>query len=113
MFPGAKLPYGFKTFDFFERRNGVAISAKTLDTNTIARINKPELVRYQINGYINKMVDFTEDRFERLPTREMITSMELHLGIPANTSKVHMQHTMHSVNYGAMNGVKVVITKVK
>ena len=116
LFPGAKLPYGFKTFDFFKLENkvtGIAISAKTLDTNTLARIAKPETIKHTINGYINEMINFTEDHFGRFPTADMIVTKELHLAIPANTSPAHMQQITHAVNYGSMNGIKVVITKVK
>ncbi|MDR2107268.1 MAG: hypothetical protein LBO73_01970, partial [Holosporaceae bacterium] len=103
-----KLPERFKTFDFFGE--GKAISVKTLDTNTLARIAKPETVRYTVNWYINKMLDFTEYRHLKA---SKIISKELRLAIPANTSSMHMQQIMRSVQYGSDNGVKVVITKVK
>jgi hypothetical protein len=112
IFPEAKLPDRFKTFDFFEK--GTAISAKTLDTNTLSRITKPELVRYQTNSYINSMIDFTEYELEGVRlTSSQITAKELHLAIPANASPIHMQQIMHSVQYGVYNGIKVVVTKVK
>jgi filamentous hemagglutinin len=119
LFPGAKLPDRFKIFDFFRvedqvARTGTAISAKTLDTNTLARIAKPETVRHTINGYINKMLDFTEYELEKFKlTFSQITAKELHLAIPANTSAVHMQQINRSIQYGLDNGVKVFITKVK
>jgi filamentous hemagglutinin len=114
LFPGAKLPDRFKTFDFFKKATGEAISAKTLDTNTLARIARPETVRYTINGYINKMLNFTTHELEKFKlTPEMITAKELHLAIPANTSPIHMQQIEHCIQYGIDNRVKVVITKVK
>jgi hypothetical protein len=103
-----RLPPRFKTFDFFGK--GKAISVKTLDTNTLSRIANPELVRHQINGYINKMLDFTGHREIRATD---IVTKELHLAIPANTSAAHVQQIMHSVQYGIDNGIKVVITRVK
>jgi filamentous hemagglutinin len=113
-----RLPPRFKTFDFFG--DGKAISAKTLNTNTLARIANPETVRYTVNGYINKMIDFTKyNRYSRElgkvveVTRDGISSMELHLAISANTSPIHMQQIMRSVRYGADNAVKVILTKVK
>jgi hypothetical protein len=119
LFPGAKLPDRFKTFDFFRienqvARTGTAISAKTLDTNTLSRIANPNLVRYKINGYINEMLNFTEHRLEGLKlTSPQITARELHLAIPANTSPIHMQQIENCIQYGIDNKVKVVITKVK
>lgn len=110
----SQLPYGFKTLDFYGLGNGKAISAKTLDTQTLARISKPELVRYQINGYINKMIDYAGDpRYKHLAAPERITSKELHLAIPANTSQIHMEQIQRCIQYGADNGVTVLVTKVK
>jgi filamentous hemagglutinin len=112
-----RLPPKFKTFDFFDKSTRKAVSVKTLDTNTISRIANPDLVRHQVNGYINKMIDF-----ERAPYRNgtgkflensEISSKELHMAIPANTSPIHMQQIMHSVQYGVDNGVKVIVIKVK
>jgi hypothetical protein len=114
VFPGAKLPDRFKTFDFFRKKDGLAISAKTLDTNTLSKIANPGTVRYTINGYINKMINFTEYTLEKFPLdSSMITAKELHLAIPASTSPIHMQQIMRSVQHGMDNGIKVVITKVK
>ena len=114
VFKGAKLPYGFKTFDFFTE--GRAISVKTLDTNTLARIANPDLVRYTINGYINKMIDFTEYRGKL--TAADVATKELHLAIPYNVPTAEharklAEQIAHSIQYGADNGVKVIITKVK
>jgi hypothetical protein len=103
-----RLSPGFKTFDFFG--DGKAISAKTLDTNTLARIANPETVRYTVNGYINKMIDFTE--YKHLHASD-ISLKELHLAIPANTSSIHMQQIARSIDYGNLNGVKIIITKVQ
>jgi hypothetical protein len=109
-----RLPKNFKTFDFFDRENGLAISAKTLDTNTLSRIANPEMVRYTVNGYINKMVDFSGHTLEKFPlTSDMIAAKELHLAIPGNTSAIHMQQIKHCVSYGERNGVKVTVIKVK
>jgi hypothetical protein len=112
-----RLPLNFKTFDFFG--DGKAVSVKTLDTNTLARIANPETIRYQINGYINKMIDFTEHRRHNefgervLLNRSKISNMELHLAVPANTSPMHLRQIMHSVQHGVDNGVEVIVTKVK
>jgi filamentous hemagglutinin len=105
-----RLPPNFKTFDFFDRSIGKAISVKTLDTNTLARIANPETVQHQINGYINKMLDFS--KYKHIKASDII-SKELHLAVPANTSPIHMQQIMRSVEYGNLNRVKVLVTKVK
>jgi hypothetical protein len=114
LFPGAKLPDRFKTFDFFKKATGEAISVKTLDTNTLARIARPETVRYTINGYINKMLNYTGDpRHLDLVRPEAIVSKELRLAVPANMSPEHARQIMHSIQHGIDNGVKVTITKIK
>jgi filamentous hemagglutinin len=87
---------------------------KTLDTNTLSKIANPETVRYTINGYINKMVDFAGDIRCGVPLNpETIAVKELHLAIPANTSPVHMRQIEHCIQYGRDNRVKVIVTKVR
>ncbi|WP_082045735.1 MULTISPECIES: hypothetical protein [Pseudomonas] len=39
---GSLLPPNFKTFNFFDETTGIAISAKTLDTTTAAKLANPE-----------------------------------------------------------------------
>jgi filamentous hemagglutinin len=110
-----RLPPRFKTFDFFG--DGKAISVKTLDTNTLSRITDPDLIRYQINGYVNNMINFVEAPYRngtgKILRDAEISSKELLLGIPANTSPTHMQQLAESIEYGSRNGVSVVITKIK
>jgi hypothetical protein len=63
------------------------------------------------------MIDFTDapyrDGTRRVLENGVISSRELHLAIPANTSPVHMQQIMRSMQHGIDNRVKVVITRVK
>jgi filamentous hemagglutinin len=108
-----RLPPNFKTFDFFNQRTGKAISVKTIDTNTVSRIANPNLIQYQINGYINKMLDFTEYSLQGQPIRsDMILSRELQLAVPVTTNSQQMQQVMNAIEYGRLNDVSVIITKV-
>ena len=105
--PG-RLPYGFKTFDFFTK--GRAISVKTLDINTDPRNIRPQVVRYQIKGYINEMMNFKE--YQKLEATNIVKK-ELHLAIPVGVSQAHMEQIAYSMQYAADNNIAVIITRVK
>ena len=65
------------------------------------------------------MIDFKEyDLKKILLTLDKIKAKELHLAIPYSVSTTEharkiAEQIAHSIQYGADNGVKVIITKVK
>ena len=54
----ARLPKNFKTFDYYDSRDGLAISAKTLDTQTASRTLKPRQIYNTLKNYIDKTANF-------------------------------------------------------
>ncbi|MCR4624215.1 MAG: hypothetical protein K5780_06305 [Alphaproteobacteria bacterium] len=113
-FSEIRLPKNFKTFDFWDADTGRAVSAKTLNTNTPARLLNPEGIYSTLKGYVDKTLDFTQYG-KGLPvpvTAAKIKTREIQLGIPANTGKAQMEQVMRAVEYGELNNVKMVITKI-
>lgn len=76
-----KLPYGFKTFDFYD--NGVAISAKTINTLSPSYTKKENHVKYIINKYIKDISKFGGYSKSGITvTPEDIYTKELLIGVP-------------------------------
>ncbi len=113
-FRDIRLPKNFKTFDFWEERKGRAISVKTLNTNTTARLLNPESIYHTLKRYVDKTVEFTEygKGLEKPIASTDILSKEIQLGIPADTGLAQMQQIQRAVDYGKLHNVKVVITRI-
>jgi filamentous hemagglutinin len=108
----AKLPDGFPTFDYFEQSTGVATSAKTLNTTTEARMNKPEQVYYTAKQHIDNAAEFEKaERFEREVRRDQITSTVVEILVPAQTTRAQWEQLYRAVEYGKSRNVVVKITK--
>ncbi|HFC6123740.1 TPA: hemagglutinin, partial [Neisseria meningitidis] len=110
----ARLPKNFKTFDYFDRGTGTAISAKTLDTQTTARLSKPEQLYSTMKGYIDKTVNFKSYELSGVPLRaDMIKQREIHLAIPAQTNKEQRLQLQRVVEYGKNLNITVKITEIE
>lgn len=57
---GSRLPANFKTFDFYDARTKTAVSAKTLDTTTIAKVSNPDQIYYSLKKNIDAMLNFVQ-----------------------------------------------------
>lgn len=51
-------PPGFRTIDFYSAKNKTIISAKTLNTLTLFRINNPKSIRYTLNKYVKQIHNY-------------------------------------------------------
>ncbi|KHO14397.1 adhesin HecA family 20-residue repeat protein [Acinetobacter baumannii] len=103
----------FKAFDHWDPATGLATSDKTL--NTAAKTYQdPKKITSQINKYVDQMANFTRDTKGpfRL-TDDMITSKEMQLAIPANTSKNQLDAVQKSIDYANTKGITIKVTKVK
>ncbi len=110
---GSRLPPNFKTFDFFDNASGVAISAKTLDTTTMAKIANPSQVYSSLKGNIDATVKFTEYSLGRTTlSSSQITARELQVAIPKGTTTAQWEQINRAVQYGQSKGVNVKITTV-
>jgi filamentous hemagglutinin len=112
--PEDRLPPRYKTFDFFDKKDGVAISVKTFNTRTKARCVDPTQISNKICRYIDKTLDFEEYKLSgTLLTKDMIKGRKLELGIPTKTTPVQRQRILEVVEYGKSNGVEVIITEIE
>ena len=115
-FSGIRLPKNFKTFDFWDRTSGRAVSAKTLNTNTPARLLNPDGIYGTLKGYVDKTLDFTGYSKGMVPPESldvrMIRTREIQLGIPANTGKAQMEQIQRAIDYGRLNNVDIKITRI-
>jgi filamentous hemagglutinin len=116
--PGTtRLPYGFEAFDFFDRTSGVAISAKTLDTATAARIANPQEVYSTLVPYIDAAADFTRCTRQSTSgavtiTSNMITAREIQLAVPRATTAAQWEQLNRAVQYGQGRRVTIRISVI-
>ncbi len=110
----ARLPKRFKTFDYYNGTTKTAISVKSLDTQTLSRLNKPNQLYSSVKRNIDDAVNFDGYRSSaRTLTSSMIENKEIQLAIPANTTKAQWTEINRAVEYGKYQGVKVIVTQVK
>ncbi|WP_437216599.1 hemagglutinin repeat-containing protein [Pectobacterium sp. LFLA-215] len=110
----ARLPQNFKTFDYYDGVTKTAVSAKSLDTQTLAKLSKPEQIYSSIKGNVDaaaKFKDYTLSGQELNST--MIAQREIRLAVPANTTKTQWTEINRAIEYGKSQGVKITVTQVK
>ncbi|EOV9629652.1 hypothetical protein [Cronobacter dublinensis] len=84
----ARLPKNFRTFDYYDSVTKTALSAKSLDTQTAPKLSNPKAVYYSIKGNINAAAKFKRASLSgRALNSSMISSKEIQLAVPANTTK--------------------------
>ncbi|MDC9591492.1 DUF637 domain-containing protein [Xenorhabdus sp. XENO-10] len=111
---GSRLPPRFEVFDYHDMKTGLAISAKSLDTQTLSKLNKPSQIYYSIKGNIDKAVQFSGDKVkDRVLTPDMISRKEIRLAVPINTNAVQWSEVNRAIEYGKTHGVDVIVTQVK
>lgn len=112
--PGSRLPEGFTTFDFFDDVTGVAVSAKTLDTTTLAKYNTPSAVYSSIKGNIDSVVRFSKPASKggRIVDPVDIKAREVHLAVPTSTTAAQWVQIRRAIEYGKQQGVTVKVTPV-
>jgi len=109
---GSRLPANFKTFDFYDIDTGNAISAKTLNTTTASRVADPSKIYYSLKGNVDAIVNFDKPYTLSGTTLDpaLITSRELRVAVPVETTPAQWQHINRAIQYGQDNGVKVIVT---
>ncbi|CNH85164.1 Uncharacterised protein [Yersinia pekkanenii] len=109
-----RLPKNFKTFDYYNPISRTAISVKTLDTTTAARVANPRQIYSSLKGNIDVVASFkTYELSGRRLNSAMITSREVQLAVPINTTKAQWTEINRAIEYGKNHGVKVAVTQVK
>lgn len=111
---GSRLPTNFKTFDYFDPINKTAISAKTLDTTSLAKVSNPKQIYQSIKKNIDDAVKFDGATLSgRTLNSSMIKSKEIKLAIPENTNLVQWEQINKAIQYSQTKGVKLTVTVVK
>lgn len=110
----ARLPQNFKTFDYYDGATKTAVSAKSMDTQTMAKLANPNQVYGSIKGNIDAAAKFKEYALSgRELTSSMISNKEIQLAVPANTTKTQWTEINRAIEYGKAQGIKVTVTQVK
>jgi hypothetical protein len=107
-----RLQPNHPTFDFYDPKTLKAVSVKSLDTQTAARLADPTQIYKSIRQNVNKAVNYTGGEYTQF-TKDQILSRELHIGIPVQTNKMQWQEIQKAIQYGKEKGVNVIIEAVK
>lgn len=76
---GERTPDSFKTFDFFDDDQGLATSAKTLDTRAPGHVDRPSRIYGALKRYIDQIDGFDGSNLDAFPLRQTkSTSNALH-----------------------------------
>lgn len=109
-----RLPASFKTFDFYLESTRTAISVKTLNTQTMSRMLKPERIFHSLKKNIDAIVNFERYDLRGVFLRkDMIGSQELYVGIPKTTTHIQRQQIARANEYARANGVQLKIFEMK
>ncbi|WP_424407926.1 hypothetical protein [Pasteurella sp. PK-2025] len=103
----------FKTFDSL-LPDGTAISAKTMDTVGSTTYQNPKRITYQLNKYVDEMVNFKRDGKGTFKlTNAVIKSKEMYLAIPYSTTKSQWEAINKSIDYAKSKGIKIIVKEIK
>ncbi|MCE9898483.1 hemagglutinin repeat-containing protein [Raoultella terrigena] len=110
----ARLPKNFKTFDYYDGATKTAVSAKSMDTQTMAKLANPNQVYSSIKENIDAAAKFETYTLSKTPLdSSMISNREIQLAVPANTTKTQWTEINRAIEYGKSQGVTVKVTQVK
>ncbi|HEY0207840.1 hypothetical protein [Acerihabitans sp.] len=111
--PKSRLVPDFKTFDFFDGVTGLATSAKTFNSATVARISAPKEIYKKTKSYIDETIKFKEYSLGPDHVKaEWINERHLQLAIPKTTTAEQFEQLERAIQYGESVGVKVFVTLV-
>ncbi|USO01586.1 MAG: hypothetical protein H6849_00855 [Alphaproteobacteria bacterium] len=115
-----RLPPNFKTFDFFHRPTGSAISVKTMDTLTAAKLANPRQVYYSLKRNIDAVRGFTHYRLKspdsgvrRVLSARDVSNRVVYLGIPKLTRSEQIAQIQRAMRYGREQGVQLRVFKLE
>jgi hypothetical protein len=107
------LPEGAKAFDLFNWTTKEAISAKSIYTQTVSYITKPQKIFDKVRPYVDAVVNYDEPRANFDIDPVLIKSKTIQLSIPEHTSPEQWRYLLRAIIYGKENGVPVVITRIR
>lgn len=110
----ARLPQNFKTFDYYDGATKTAVSAKSLDTQTMAKLSNPNQIYSSIKGNIDAAAKFDIYTLSKTSLdSSIISNREIQLAVPTNTTKTQWTEINRTIEYGKSQGVTVKVTQVK
>lgn len=102
------------TFDFFDEVTGTAISAKTLDTTTSAKLARPEQIYKSLKANIDATTNFESYTLKgRTVSSDDIAARQLHVAVPEVTTAAQWKQIQQAIQYGQSKGVQVTVTPVR
>ncbi|MCA6218977.1 hypothetical protein KZ793_00005 [Photorhabdus sp. UCH-936] len=111
---GTRLPEGFKTFDFYDIGTRTAVSVKTIDTRTAARIKDPKQIYTSMKGNIDVVANFTGAvKGSSIVNASRISQREVHIAVPKATTPEQWVQINRAIAYGTEKNVNIKITVVK
>ncbi|MEA9711423.1 hemagglutinin repeat-containing protein [Xanthomonas campestris] len=110
----SRLPPNFKTFDFYDEATRTAVSAKTLDTTTLAKVANPGQVYSSLKTNIDQVTKFTSYELKSVNLRaSQIVNREVNVAIPKNTNASQWAEINRAMQYAQSQGVKLKITVIE
>lgn len=107
------MPETSKAFDHFNEFTGEAISDKTMNTLTVARIKNPVSIYRKLKTYVDLAASYGEPRvYTDVPPAKII-SKTIQLAVPEYTSPGQWLCLNLGIGYGRRRGVSVVITRIR
>lgn len=111
---GERTPDNFKTFDFFDDNQGLATSAKTLDTRAPGYVDRPSRIYGALTRYIDQIDGFDGSNLEAFPLRpDQIDLKRLELAIPNDTTPEQFTQIQRAVDYANSLGIDVEVSRIR
>jgi hypothetical protein len=113
--PDSRMPPGTRTWDFFDRRSGYVISAKTLDTSTYAYSSKPQNIYYKMTSYVDKAAEYNTKiyRPKSIVDPDRIITKQIQIAVPMMTTPLQWDQITRGILYGKTRSVSVVVTRIR
>jgi len=108
-----RLPETSKAFDHFNEFTGEAISDKTMNTLTVARIKNLSSIYGKLKTYVDLAATYDEPRVDTDVPPAKITSRTIQLAVPEYTSPRQWLYLNLGIGYARRRGVSVVITRIR
>jgi hypothetical protein len=105
-----RLAPNTNTFDAFNLKTGHAVSIKSLDTQTSARLKNLKQIEYLMNSYVRKVKNFSgikESAKQFKITPESVEISEIRIGVPKDTTLEQWLTMQKSATKAEQQGVKI------
>jgi hypothetical protein len=105
-----RLAPNTNTFDAFNIKTGHAVSIKSLDTGTMARVADPKQIEYLIDSYVGKVKGFSGIRGTEKQFRISVPDVkipEIRIGVPKETILEQWKAMTRSAVKAGQQGVKI------